>query len=72
MPKSLLSVMNLVGILLVAIGVFVFANTLSGKSFIIGSFKFPGGSDAAMFLIALGLILFAASFFAGKIFRKKS
>lgn len=72
MQKFLLSAMNLGGILLVVAGVFVFANALSGKSLIIGSFKVSGSDDVAMLLIAIGLILFAASFFADKIFKKKS
>jgi hypothetical protein len=72
MQKFLLSLMNLIGIFLVLIGVFVFANTLSGKSFVVGNLRLPGGTDTAMFLIMLGLILFALSFIADKIFRKQS
>ena len=66
MQKFLISAMNLLGILFVVIGVFVFANTLSGKSFVVGNLRLPGSTDTAMFLIMLGLILFAVSFIAGK------
>lgn len=62
--------MQLAGILLVVIGVFVFANALSGKSFVASGLKFSGGADTGMFFIALGLILFALSFIASKIFNK--
>ena len=71
MPKTVLSLMNFGGILLVVIGVFVFANALSGKSFVVGNFRLPGSADAAMFLIMLGLILFAVSFVVGKFFSKQ-
>ncbi len=71
MPKIVLSLMNFGGVLLVLIGVFVFANALAGKSFVVGNLRLPGSADAAMFLIVLGLILFAISFVVGKFFRKQ-
>lgn len=72
MPRFFWSAMNLTGILLVAIGVFLFANALADRDLTVGDFKFASGTDAGIFLIALGTILFALAFIAGKIFRKKS
>ncbi len=66
MPKRLLPLINLLGILLTVIGVFIFANAFSGKSFVVGNLRLPGSADTAMFLIMLGLVLFAVSFIAGK------
>ncbi len=63
--------MNLGGIWLVIIGVFVFANALSGKSFVVGNLRIPGSTDVGMFFIALGLILLALAFITDKIFRKR-
>lgn len=63
--------MKLGGILLVVIGVFLFANALTDKSLTVGNVKFASGTDAAMFLLALGLILFAVAFVADIFSRKK-
>lgn len=72
MKKYVLSGLNIVGTLLILIGVFIFANSLSGRTFVIGAVKIPGNSDLGFFLIVLGMILFALSFIAGKFLRKKS
>lgn len=72
MKKYLTSGLNFGGALLILIGVFVFANSFSGKTFLIAAIKIPGSADAGFLMIALGMILFGLSFVAGKFLKEKS
>lgn len=72
MKNFVLTAMNLAGILLVLVGVFVFGGAISGKDFSIGAAKLPSNVEVGFFLIMLGLIMFGLSFVAGKILGRKS
>lgn len=70
MRKYAVSGMNLIGALLILFGVFVFANSFSNKTFVIGAMKIPASADLGFLLIVLGMILFGLSFIAGKFLRQ--
>lgn len=71
MKNFVLNAMNLGGVLLVILGVFVFANSLSGRNVIIGAINLPSDTESGFGFIILGLILFGLSLIAGRFLRRK-
>jgi hypothetical protein len=69
MKRYALSAVNLTGAMLVLAGVFVFANSFSGRAFSIGAIKIASSADLGFLLIVLGMILFGLSFVIGKFWR---
>jgi hypothetical protein len=71
MKQIVLATMSFGGILLIAVGVFIFANVLSGRTFNLNGMKLPNDADTSVFCIALGTILFGLSVIISRFLGKK-
>lgn len=70
MTKLILKAANLVGFLLVIIGVFAFANLFSGIQLANGETFAPDNAAAGVFFLTIGLLLFALSSVLRNVLRK--
>lgn len=66
-----LPALGLLGGFLIVVGVFVFANVLSNRSFTFGALRLPNDPALAVGLIAIGFMLFGATTFLGKVLKGK-
>lgn len=71
MPDFILLTLKLCGILLILIGVFVFANAFAGRSSVVGDVAFGSDVETGFFAMMLGMILFGAAAIISKFVEKR-